>query len=162
MAATQKETSDVLANPPVRVLIGVVGGFVAGAVFIALNAWFATTMGKSPLAPFMMIASIIQGPAALQTGTASVTIGMALHSVLSAVFGALFAGLTVPVRAPGPLLLGGLVFGGAIYVVNFLVLAPLVMQFKAFTTTSQPLELAVHLVFGAVLVLFLLRPREQV
>jgi hypothetical protein len=53
-------------------------------------------------------------------------------------------------------------FGGAVYVVDFQIFARNVGYFSALVeTTNQPLELAAHLVFGAVLaaLLLLAKPR---
>ncbi len=131
---------------------GLVAGFLAGAVFIALNSWFATTMGKPALAPFKTVATLAQGP---PPPHAAIWIGMVIHSLLAAVFGLVFAVLVVPMmrnRSAGWLLWAGLLYGGIIYIVDFQVLSRLVPQFSAFLqVTNQPLELAVHLVFGAVL-----------
>jgi hypothetical protein len=132
-----------------RMLTGLLGGFLAGVPFIALNSWYATTMGKPSLDPFRTVATLVQGPGALP-GT-SVVAGMAIHSALSAVLGIIFAGLLIRMNRSGLLLAGGLVFGGVVYVVDFQILARFVHQFHAFRMTNQPLELAVHLVFGAVL-----------
>ncbi len=57
---------------------GMFSGFLAGVVFIALNSWFATTMGKPALAPFKTVATLVQGPPPTQ---ASIWIGMVIHSL---------------------------------------------------------------------------------
>lgn len=78
---------------------------------------------------------------------------MAIHSVLAALFGLVFAGLIAPMRArPGLIVWGALIYGGLVYVVDFQVLARYVPEFAALLkATNQPMVLAVHLVFGAVL-----------
>lgn len=130
---------------------GFVAGFLAGVVFSALNSWFATTMGKPVLAPFKVIATLAQGPPPAQ-GT--VWVGMVIHAVLSALLGLVFAVLVASLwgRSAGLLLWAGLVYGAIVYVVDFQVFSRVVPQFRVFLqATNQPLELAVHLVFGAVL-----------
>lgn len=131
---------------------GLLSGFLAGVVFIALNSWFATTTGKPALAPFKAIATLAQGPPPPQ---ATIWIGMAIHSILSALFGLVFAALVASMmrsRPAGWLPWAGLLYGGLLYVVDFQVLSRFVPQFSALLKgTNQPLELAVHLVFGAVL-----------
>lgn len=130
---------------------GLVAGFLAGVVFIALNSWFATTMGRPALAPFTLIATLAQGP---PPGQATVWIGMAIHAVLSALLGLVFAVLVAALRgrSTGLLLWAGLIYGAVVYIVAFQVLSRFVGQFRAFLpATNQPFELAVHLVFGAVL-----------
>jgi hypothetical protein len=90
-------------------------------------------------------------------------IGVVVHVVLSAVFGLVFAALLLPLRrrSAGWFAWAGLLYGGAIYLVAFQVVARNVPWFSAFQTTNQPLELAAHLVFGSVLaaLLLLAKPR---
>jgi hypothetical protein len=137
---------------PMRLLAGAVAGFVAGVVFIALTSWFATTMGNDALDPFRMIATLAQGSDALAEGRASVILGMTIHSVLSVLFGIIFAIMTAPIRSAGVLLAAGLLYGGMIYAVNFQILSRFVDYFSALLDmTNQPFELCVHLVFGSVL-----------
>lgn len=52
---------------------GLFGGFLPGVGFIAINSWFATSMGKPALAPFKAVASLAQGPQAAAQGTATPT-----------------------------------------------------------------------------------------
>lgn len=135
---------------------GLLAGFLAGIVFIALNSWFAASMGKPQLAPFKTVATIIQGP---PPPHATIWVGMVVHAVLSAIFGLVFAALMTPLRARfrGSLVWAGLIYGAVIYIVDFQVLSRLVPHFSAFIkVTSQPLELSVHLVFGAILAALLL------
>jgi vacuolar-type H+-ATPase subunit I/STV1 len=130
---------------------GLLAGFLAGVVFIALTSWFATSMGNPQLAPFKVIATLAQGPPPMQ---ATVWIGMAIHSVLSALFGLVFAAAVAPRRGSsgGSIIWAGLIFGGLIYIIDFQVLSRFVPQFSAFLqATNQPFEVTVHLVFGAVL-----------
>jgi hypothetical protein len=131
-------------------------GFLAGTVFITLTSWFTTTMGKPPLMPFKVIATLAQGPPPPQ---ATIWIGMLIHSVLAALFGLIFAAGIAPLRgrASGLILWAGLIYGGLLYLIDFQVLARVVPQFSAFLkATNQPFELTVHLVFGAVLAALLL------
>lgn len=130
---------------------GLLAGFLAGAAFIALNSWFATTMGKPALGPFKTVATLAQGPPPPQ---ATVWIGMVIHSVLAALLGVVFAALVAGLRgrSRGLLLWAGPIYGAVVYVVDFQVLSRFVPQFGAFlNTTNQPFELAAHLVFGSVL-----------
>lgn len=136
---------------------GVVGGAVAGAVFGALNMWFAHSQGMPTDTPLKMIATIVQGEEAMADGTASATLGLIVHMALSMMFGLVLALLVVRLRSDALRLLVGLVFGAALYLVNFLVMAPL--AYGVFEDANQPLELATHLVFGSVAVLFLMGTR---
>ncbi|SDY05117.1 hypothetical protein SAMN05661080_02144 [Modestobacter sp. DSM 44400] len=120
-----------------------------------MNAWFAGSMGNPPLTPFRVVATIVQGPPPPQ---ATIWIGMLIHSLLSGIFGLVFAALIASMRrrtSHGALLWAGLIYAGLIYIVDFQVLARFIHQFSALRATNQPLELAAHLVFGAVLVALL-------
>jgi uncharacterized membrane protein YagU involved in acid resistance len=135
---------------PARLARGAVGGVVSGAVFIAVTMWFATTMpgGKAEM-PLRMISTIVKGSDAMKEGTTSAGLGLVVHVILSALFGVVFA-LAVPyLRTNGTVALAGTIYGGLLYVVNFLVLAPLF--FTVFKTANKPFELFAHLVFGTVL-----------
>jgi hypothetical protein len=117
-------------------------------------------MGQDTAAPLRMIATIVEGPPPAE---AVQGVGVVVHVVLSALFGLIFATLLLPLRrrSAGWFAWAGLLFGGVIYLVDFLVLARSVAWFSAFQGTNQPLELAAHLVFGSVLaaLLLLAKPR---
>lgn len=157
--ATQAQRPSLLDRPGPRLLAGAVGGLCAGVVFIALTSWFGTTMGQAPLAPFSLIASMASlAPAQIP----ALWLGMAIHCVLSVVFGMIFAGFTALTRGNGTLMAAGFLYGGIIYAIDFHIFARFVDQFAGFRGMNQPFELAVHLVFGGVLALFLLRRPQRV
>lgn len=139
---------------PGRPVLGVAAGLVAGAAFISLNCWFAAD-GKPWYAPFRTIATVVQGT---PPDEANPWIGVAIHIVLSIFFGMLFMVSTHPWLAGKAMAgLAGLAYGGVLYVINFQVLSRFVDYWSAFlNSTNQPFELATHLVFGAVLAVFLL------
>lgn len=76
------------------------------------------------------------------------------HLALSVGFGASFAAVTAARRDPAILVVGGLVWGALLYLLNFHVLAPL--AFTTMKAANKPFELTVHLVFGALLAAALL------
>lgn len=133
---------------------GLVGGAVGGAVFIVVTMWFFTTMGAPANQPLRVIASIVQGKDALANGTADVWVGWVVHIVLSLAFGVGLALIVRGIPSDGMRAAIGLAYGGALFVVNFLILAPLV--FDPLTNANKPFELFAHLVFGSVAVLFML------
>jgi len=134
---------------------GVFSGLLAGIAFLAINSWFAVSMGLDTAAPLRTIATIVEGPPPAE---AVQGVGVVVHVVLSALFGLIFATLLLPLRrrSAGWFAWAGLLFGGIIYLVDFQVLARSVAWFSAFQTTNQPFELAAHLVFGSVLAALLL------
>lgn len=130
VAMTTSRRAEPLAS---RLLRGAVGGVLAGMVFAAVTMWFTdSTAGKADM-PLRMISTIVKGDTAMAAGTTSVGLGVLVHLVLSALFGMLFA-LAVPrLRSNGTVALAGTLYGALLYVVNFLVLAPL-----AFTAFGAP------------------------
>lgn len=147
-------------HPGPRLLTGALAGFCAGVAFIALTSWFATSLGQPPLEPFRMIASMAEPAAPEQIP--DVWLGMAIHSALSVLLGMIFAALTALVRGNGMLMTAGFLFGGIVYAINFHILARFLDVFANFRGANQPFELAIHLVFGGILALFLLRRPRRV
>jgi len=146
----------VVAGPKManRLSIGALGGLVSGAVFAALICWSAGLSGRPVLSPFRLIATVVQGgsPAGKE-----IWLGMIVHIVLSLLFGLLFAALSTPWASPAMTAWAALVFGGLLYVVDFQLLSRFVARWAAFLQdTNQAFQLAVHLVFGAILSLFLM------
>ncbi len=139
---------------------GALGGLVAGAAFIAVTMWFATSMGDPAKGPLLMISTILKGDAALANGTASAGVGLVIHAGLSALFGTAFAALASRLRTNGALAVAGTLFGAGLYLVNFKIVAP--VAFPVLEMANQPFELLVHMVFGTLLSLALFRlPQER-
>jgi hypothetical protein len=134
---------------PKRILRGAIGGLVAGGAFIAATMWFASSLGDPADAPLMMIATIVQGEEAMKAGTASPALGLVVHAVLSAAFGVVFAQIAPRLATNGMVALAGTIYGALLYVVNFLLIAPL--AFPIFEMANQPFELVVHILFGTLL-----------
>jgi uncharacterized membrane protein YagU involved in acid resistance len=147
MAAMQhRQVEEPLAG---RLLRGALGGVLAGLVFAGVTMWFAGSTGGTPDMPLRMISTIVKGDAAMAAGTTSPTLGAVVHMLLSALFGMVFA-LAVPrFWTNGTVALAGTVYGLLLYVVNFLLLTPLV--FTTFRNANQPFEVFAHLVFGTLL-----------
>ncbi len=152
MASTTDTTPEATVGGTVA--RGAVGGAVAGAVFIAITMWFFTTMGMPANTPLKVIASIAQGPAALSEETTDVWVGWGVHAVLSIAYGIVLAFLVRGVPNDAIRVAIGLGFGAVLYLGNFHVLAPL--AFEPFTMANKPFELALHLAYGAIAVLFML------
>jgi hypothetical protein len=132
---------------------GAIGGVVAGLVFALVTMAWTAAQGAGALAAFTMIASIPYGgtePQALTGGT--IVLGLAIHMVLSIVYGVLFAWL-LPRRASAGVAYGiGAAFGLALYLVNFPLLGNLV--FPVFLMAHQVFEVLLHIAFGILLVPF--------
>jgi hypothetical protein len=141
---------------------GAIGGIIAGAVFIGITMWFAATQAPPQamepyLNPFRLISTEIVGPMAMQTGEVSVGLGIAIHVVQSALFGMLFALVVPSLKSNGMIALAGTAYGLALFLVNFVILAQVVPQFRAFQNTNYPFEFFAHIVYGTLLSFFFYR-----
>jgi hypothetical protein len=148
---------------------GAVAGITAGFIFLLANMAYATTQGKPSLAPFMDISTIFHGtdrPASMTPTLDMLATGAIVHVSLSIAFGVVFA-LAVGVFAPqlgNSLVLAGagVLYGLALYVVNFQILGNTV--FEWFTNPEGPnqgFEVFIHAVFGLLLVPFLVGLPER-
>jgi hypothetical protein len=142
--------ADVAPEPLAgRLVRGVIGGVVSGAVFIVATMWFVASTGGPAVMPLRMISTIVLGDAAMGKGTTSPGLGLLVHLVLSAGFGVAF-GLVVPwLRTNGTVAVAGVGYGVLLYLVDFQVLARLF--FTTFKMANQPFEVVVHVVFGVLL-----------
>jgi uncharacterized membrane protein YagU involved in acid resistance len=147
--ATIAQERPLATTAVVRVARGVVGGLFAGALFIAATMWFADSTGGEAEGPLMMISTIVLGSDAMTNGTASAGVGLAVHAVLSALFGIVFGFVAPAFRTNGTLLLAGTAYGAALYLVNFQIFARLL--FPVLEMANQPFEVVVHVVFGTLL-----------
>lgn len=128
---------------------------LAGAAFIAVTMWFVASLDMPAKSPLLGISTIVLGSGAVEDGSANAALGLVVHTVLSVVYGVVFAVLATRVRSDGLVSLLGVVYGALLFVVNFLVLAPL--SFTAFEGANKPFELVVHVFYGSLLALAFLR-----
>jgi hypothetical protein len=143
---------------------GAVAGIAAGFVFLLANMGYATTQGKPSLAPFMDISTIFHGtdkPASMTPTVDMLATGAVVHISLTIAFGIVFA-LLVGAFAPFlrnwlVLAAAGVVYGLALYVVNFQIFGNTL--FEWFTNPQGPnqgFEVFIHAAFGLMLVPFFL------
>jgi uncharacterized membrane protein YagU involved in acid resistance len=149
MAVVAQERTVPTTDLTGRLVRGVVGGVVLGALFIGVTMWFADSTGGEAKGLLMMISTIVLGETAMANGTASVGVGTAVHFALSALFGVLFALVVPAFRTNGTLLIAGTAYGALLYLVNFLIFAPL--AFPVLKMANQPVEVVVHIAFGTLL-----------
>ncbi len=126
---------ETIRRQPARLLVhGIVGGIIAGIVFAMADMVMAVVvMGDSFFAPLRMIGAIVLGQAALSPSYPLLqagVVGMMLHMMLSAMYGVIFVYLLALGRqlwaSTGARLVYGSLFGLALWVANFLIVAPLV------------------------------------
>lgn len=113
------------------VVQGVVGGLVGGILFAAVEVATSLATGRSVADPFRVIASMLLGQGALSPGSpwdSAASTGLAMHFVLSVIYGlvlvggvALFRGNQIPRLM---YLLVGIVYAIALWIINFVVVAP--------------------------------------
>jgi hypothetical protein len=126
-----------------------IAGIVSGAAFLALTMWLtAEYVGSAWLMP-RLLASVVLGKEALPPpatySTPVLLAALAVHIPLSLGFACLIAyvlhrwGLLVGI-------LGGSLFGLALYAINFYTVAALLPQFSLLKSSAMALA---HVVFGA-------------
>jgi hypothetical protein len=137
-----------------RLARGAAAGIGAGIVFVAITMWFADSMGDPPRMPLHMIATVVQGDDAMANGDTNATTGAFVHLGISAGYGLAFAFVLPWLRTNAIIAVASTVYGVALYIVNFEILAP--WLFTTLDMANKPFELAVHIVFGSLLGLGLL------
>lgn len=131
---------------------GVAFGLIAGAIFGGIEIIAASMMGDPPLMPVRMFASTVLGEAALadtSLGTA-VIIGFIAHFALSSIFGVIYGAANARFSLSTETSYGrqaalGLLFGAALWLVNFQVIARVLYPW--FLTAPQGLQLMLHALF---------------
>lgn len=142
---------------------GIVGGVLGGLAFALAEVALSAALGFGSLDPMRAIGSIILGPEAMSVeypvGTA-VAVGLALHLVLSAVYGAIFAAILWTTGQAGRLsslaIVMGVLYALALWVVNFLVVAPMLFRQLAGDPTFPLTFTVAHFFYGLVLGGFML------
>lgn len=144
---------------------GAVAGVAAGVVFAAFEmAMSAIMMGLPAIwTPLRMIGAIALGSQALDPGYPLVTAGLAglaVHVVLAAVYGAVFAILAGGLRSGPMIIAAASAYGFALWLLNFYVVAPAV--FGWFGDANPMVQFVAHTVFfGSVLGFYLWRSHER-
>jgi len=125
---------------------GIIGGLLAGPVFIVAEMIMNAALGKPFFGPPRLISSIVLGKAALMptySAAKAIIIGFILHFILAMLFGVITLGLFEAARAavprlgasPAMVLLYGAVAGCALWVIDFLTIAP--VAFPQLTMVNQ-------------------------
>lgn len=140
---------------------GAVAGLAGGLLFALASMWYADAHGKPPIAPFLDISTIFHGTDMPVINANDVIAGLVTHLALSLLFGIVF-GLAVAMlrlaQRPTLLLMAGLIYGLALYVVNFQIIGrALFPWFVNAKGPNQIFELWIHPVaYGLILVPFFL------
>jgi len=127
-------------------------GIIAGLVLAIAEMCAAGIAGYPPLAPYRFAASLVYGARGLDATplNTAIAVGAIVHLVLSALFGLIYgainsrASVSTRVRTDRQAA-EGLLFGAALWLVNFQLIAR--AGFPWFLGTSQLIQLAMHAVF---------------
>ncbi len=149
---------------------GIVAGLGAGLVFILIEMAWLDGLGKPAVAPLLVIATIFNGTDAPTMIPAQVPVdamvGFVVHLNLAMALGVGFlpiVALLVRLRRIGllTLVVAGLAYGCALYVVNFVILANLF--WPAFTAAGSPqfFFFWVHAFYGLLLIPFFVGMMRQ-
>lgn len=150
---------------------GAIGGVIAGIVLAMFSMTMAAVLSGADafFMPLRMIGAIVLGMKALDPGYSLLTagvVGLMVHMMLSIVFGIIFAALVASI--PGlanssPLLLvAASVYGFALWIVNFYVIAPAASWSWFPDKTNVAVQFVAHtIMFGTVLGLFLDRTHAR-
>ncbi len=132
---------------------GIIGGIIAGiAMAMVAMVWMALA-GQGFFKPMDLIASILLGKGAIQLGFQIVPeiVGMAIHMMLSAAFGFVFAFAVSRGSWPSGAIIGAaLAYGLLLWIVNVVIIDANLIP-AGLSLAPTPLVVVVHLVFGLVL-----------
>lgn len=129
-------------------------GLIAGLVFMMLEMLLVATIGGgSPWAPPRMIAAMVMGESVLPPPASFdlvvFMVAMVIHFILSIVLAYVFAAITEAARLSKGAAAGvGLLFGLAVYVINFYGMTAV---FPWFAMARNGISIFAHLMFGLVL-----------
>jgi len=108
---------------------GITGGILAGSVYAAAQAAISGLQGRPLVEPLRLTASLLLGSVALDPESLSPpAVGLFIHLMISAFYGAVFLFLHWELKrhneTPERLILDGALFGFAVWVINFFLIAP--------------------------------------
>jgi hypothetical protein len=147
-------TSQLLRALDERLSRGVVAGLAAGLLFLLANMWYADSQGLPPAAPLYDISTIFHFADKPDPTPENAVIGLVVHLTLAAGFGAFFASLAPLFSSRRALALGAVLFGLALYVVNFQILGRIAFEWFQ-EGPNQTFEIIAHAGYGLFLAPFL-------
>ena len=110
---------------------GAIGGVLGGILFALVEVATSVATSLSPADPFRVIASMVLESGAIAPGgpwDAAATTGLALHFLLSVLYGVVLVAIVAVTRVAeiprSMFLLLGIVYAMVLWTVNFLIVAP--------------------------------------
>jgi hypothetical protein len=137
-----------------RLARGVVAGIAAGLLFLLANMWYADSQNLPAVAPLYDISTIFHFSDKPDPVPENAVVGLVVHLALSAGFGALLAVLAPLFAAGRTLVIGSLVFGLVLYLVNFQILGRVAFEWFQ-EGPNQTFEIIAHAGYGLLLAPFL-------
>ncbi len=144
---------------------GAVAGIVAGLGFAAFEMLASAFMAGADafFMPLRMIGAIALGPEALDPGYSLLAAGFAgvvVDVILAIIYGLIFGAVAAMLLGPGAFIGLGSLFGLALWLVNFYVIAP--AAFPWFLDANPVVQFIAHtFFFGSVLGLWLWKSHER-
>lgn len=138
-----------------RLARGVVAGLAAGLVFLLANMWYADSQDLPAVAPLFDISTIFYFTDKPDPVPVNAAVGLVVHLTLSAAFGVLFAVFAPMFSSARMLAIATVVFGLALYVVNFQILGRIAFEWFQ-EGPNQTFEVFAHAGYGLLLAPFLL------
>lgn len=137
-----------------RYAAGIGASLIAEAAFIVLTVPVLAAMGRDIWAVVRMPAALVAGPPVMEPPgwvPADVLLGLSMHVGLGIVVGIFYA-LLLPRLALAPII-GGLLAGGLLYLIGFLLLPGIFPDWLApfrVPPVMHAVEVLLHAVYGAV------------
>jgi hypothetical protein len=144
---------------------GAIAGIVAGIAFAAFEMTASASMmgAEAFFMPLRMIGAIALGPEALDPSYSLLTAGVAgvvVHMILSVIYGIIFGEVATVLRGSTAFIAAASVFGLALWLVNFYVIAP--FAFPWFLDSSPLVQFIGHtFFFGSVLGYYLWKSHQK-
>lgn len=107
----------LIESARISYLQGIIAGLCGGAAMAAAMAALSVAVGQGPWQMPKRLAGVFLGPSAKNGGSGVIAFGLAMHVVLSAVFGAIFA--LVVDRLTHEFWMTSLAYGLTLWVMNY-------------------------------------------
>lgn len=133
-------------------IAGIVAGLIAGIVMAMVAMMLMPMQGHGMMYPVKLMAGTFQGEAALTGGVGTDLTGMMLHMMMSAGLGLIFGLIAgaAGLHSVLTLIVAGIVFALAVFVVNWFIMLPVVDQVMRRHMSGTVFAMT-HVIYGGVL-----------
>lgn len=131
---------------------GAISGIVSGIAMAMVGMVTTYFLGMGLWLPVKLIAATVLGENALTSSASAILLGMAIHIMMSAILGVIFAFLTVKIKKMQVIMLWGVAFGIAVWAVMTYLVLPIVDPVMKIHLTQIPTSWFInHVFFGMTL-----------